>query len=73
MRRCLNQGVVIGHLLDMLVDPPHESPILPEAQGLHPLGALAHTHVRQEEGEALDGRIDQDMKMSTPAEPSMNL
>jgi hypothetical protein len=73
MRGRMNQGVITGHLLDTLADPPHESPIRPEARGLHLLVALTRTHVRQEGGEALSGRIHQDMKTSTPAEPSMRI
>jgi hypothetical protein len=70
MRRHRNQGVITRRLLDMLANPRYESPTRLEARGLHPLGALARTHVRQEEGEALSDRINQDMKKSTPAEPS---
>jgi hypothetical protein len=36
---------------DTLTEPPHKSLIRSEAQGLHPLGALARIHVRQEDGE----------------------
>jgi hypothetical protein len=54
----LRQGVTVGHLPDMLVDPPYESPIHPEARGLHPLGTLMRTHVGQEEGEALSNHIN---------------
>jgi hypothetical protein len=65
----LTQGVDAGHPPKTLADPPCESPIRQEARGLHPLGALACTHVRQEEGDALSGRINQDIKVSMPTEP----
>jgi hypothetical protein len=35
----------------MLANPLRESLIRPEARGLHPLGALAHTHMSQAEGD----------------------
>jgi hypothetical protein len=44
----------------MITDPLRESLIHLEALGLHPLGALVRTHIRQEERErALIGHVDQ--------------
>jgi hypothetical protein len=51
MRGRLNQGVAAEYPSDKITDPLRESLIFPEAQGLHLMGALSRTHVRQEERE----------------------
>jgi hypothetical protein len=50
-KRRLDQGVTPGYPPDKQANPLCKSQIRPEAQGLHPLGALARTHVSQMEGD----------------------
>jgi hypothetical protein len=51
MKGRLDQGITMEYPLNTLANPMCESLIHPEAQVLHPLGALVRTHVSQAEGD----------------------